>query len=139
MEPVKSCRNINTVERLIALSFNVLELYYNQLYAKKQKHLWKTVMNDYQLQQWWGECSGFGFLNLLCIHTRRIATFFFLFTWSRRSSKFWICSSPALENKSPTSSVINLEELSQQTFPQHFQKYGITSPQPNLFRFFSQI
>lgn len=49
--------------------------------------------------------GGYGFLYLLCIHTRRITTFFPRFTCSRLSSRFWISSSPALENKSWTSSV----------------------------------
>lgn len=54
-----------------------------------------------------------GFWNLLCIQTRCIFTFFFLFTCNRRSTKFCTSVSPATVNMFHTSSIFSYEELLQ--------------------------
>lgn len=51
-----------------------------------------------------------GFWNLLCIQTRCIFTFFFLFTCNRRSTKFCTSVNPAKLNMFHTSSIFSYEE-----------------------------
>lgn len=79
-----------------------------------------------------------GFWNLLCIQTRCIFTFFFLFTCNRRSTKFCTSVNPAKLNMFHTSSIFSYEEslqIKKKSFVEYSNYQPVVQPkmEVNLF------
>lgn len=103
----------------LCLTQHLLEMYVLKFASVSEVQLCTTFLEYNYLQGCLlvvssGLCRGSnGFWNLLCIHTRCIFTFFFLFTCNRRSTKFCTSVNPAKLNMFQTSSIFSYEELLQ--------------------------
>lgn len=110
---------LNFFYTYLCLTQHLLEMYVLKFASVSEVQLCTTFLEYNYLQGCLlvvssGLCRGSnGFWNLLCIHTRCIFTFFFLFTCNRRSTKFCTSVNPAKLNMFQTSSIFSYEELLQ--------------------------